>query len=271
MRDVEAMAALIDALRPWHARVVLVGGWAHRLHRLHPRAKVPSYQPVVTRDADVALDPRMPLHGNIAAALAKAGFRKKLSGEHRPPVSHFQLGDDETGFYAEFLSPLKGDGRSDDATAEAGGITTQKLRHIDLLLVAPWTLDLTPSHEFPISEPARMQVANPTSFIAQKLLIHDLRKPGKRSQDLLYIHDTLELFGAHLPELNRLWRDKVGPSLLPSDRKKVERLGRELFAAVSDAIREASRKTSADRRLLPEELRLRAEVGLGELFRTEND
>ena len=271
MRDVEAMAALIDALRPWHTRVVLVGGWAHRLHRLHPSAMVPRYRPVVTRDADVALDPRMPLQGNIAEALANAGFTKKLSGEHRPPVSHFQLGEDDTGFYVEFLSPLKGDGRSDDATAEAGGITTQKLRHLDLLLVAPWTLELVASGELPIADPARVQVANPVSFIAQKLLIHDLRKPDKRSQDLLYIHDTLELFGAHLPELNRLWREKVGPSLLPGDRKKVERLGRELFAVVSDAIREASRKTSADRRLLPEELRLRAEVGLGELFRTESD
>ncbi len=165
---------------------------------------------------------------------------------------------------------LRRDG-TEDATAEAGGITTQNLKHLDLLLVAPWSLDLTPSDELPISEPARVQVANPVSFIAQKLLIHDLRKPDKRSQDLLYIHDTLELFGAHLPELNRLWRDKVGPSLLPSDRKKIERLGQELFAAVSDAIREASRKTSADRRLLPEELRLRTEVGLGELLRTESD
>ena len=137
--------------------------------------------------------------------------------------------------------------------------------------MVPWTLELIPSGELPIAEPARVQVANPVSFIAQKLLIHDLRKPGKRSQDLLYIHDTLELFGAHLPELNRMWRDQVGRSLLPSDRKKVERLGRELFAAVSDAIREASRKTSADRRLLPEELRLRAEVGLGELLRHESD
>lgn len=275
MRDVEAMAALIDALRPWHARVVLVGGWAHRLHRLHPSAKVPSYQPVVTRDADVALDPRMPLHGNIAEALVNAGFTKQLSGEHRPPVSHFQLGEDDAGFYAEFLSPLRGNGLkgdgTEDATGTAGGITTQKLKHLDVLLMAPWSLELVPSDELPISEPARVQVANPVSFIAQKLLIHRLRKPDKRSQDLLYIHDTLELFGAHLPAMNRIWQDQTGPSLLPGDHKEVLKLARALFSTVTDTIREASRKTSADRTLQPEELRQRAEVGLGELFRTESD
>jgi Nucleotidyltransferase len=170
---------------------------------------------------------------------------------------------------------LRGDGLrrdgTEDATAEAGGVTTQNLKHLDLLLVAPWNLDLTPSDALPISVPARVHVANPVSFIAQKLLIHGLRKPDKRSQDLLYIHDTLELFGARLPQLNQLWHAKVGPSLLPADRSAVPRLGRELFAALNDTIREASRKTSADRRLPPEEMRLRAEVGLGELFRTESD
>ena len=47
--------------------------------------------------------------------------------------------------------------------------------------MVPWTLELIPSGELPIAEPARVQVANQVSFIAQKLLIHDLRKPDKRS------------------------------------------------------------------------------------------
>jgi hypothetical protein len=36
-------------------------------------------------------------------------------------------------------------------------------------------------------------VPNATSFIVQRLLIHSDRPPRKRSQDILYIHDTLEL------------------------------------------------------------------------------
>ena len=273
MRDVEAMAALIDALKPWRERVVLVGGWAHRLHRLHPRAKVPSYRPVVTRDADVALDTSARLEGDIAQALEAAGFTNKLTGDHHPPVSHFQLGEDDAGFYAEFLSPLRGSGvrrdGTEDATEAVGGITTQKLRHLELLLQAPWTLDLIPTDELPIAEPTRVLVANPTGFIVQKLLIHHLRTADKKAQDLLYVHDTFELFGAHLTELNRLWRDEVGPSLLPDHRVEAIDLGRTLFASVNDRIRAAVRITSADRQLRPEELRARGEIGMGELFRTE--
>jgi hypothetical protein len=54
MDDLFAIARLIDALRPWRKALVIVGGWAHRLHRLHPWAGTPTYAPIRTRDADVA-------------------------------------------------------------------------------------------------------------------------------------------------------------------------------------------------------------------------
>ena len=38
MEDFEAFARLVTALRPWLGQLVVVGGWAHRLHRFHPRA-----------------------------------------------------------------------------------------------------------------------------------------------------------------------------------------------------------------------------------------
>jgi hypothetical protein len=34
--DVEYFARLVDALEPWLDQVVIIGGWAHRLYRLHP-------------------------------------------------------------------------------------------------------------------------------------------------------------------------------------------------------------------------------------------
>ena len=47
------------------------------------------------------------------------------------------------GFYAEFLVPLQGSERKrdgkPDVTASKAGIIAQKLRHLDLLLVAPWS------------------------------------------------------------------------------------------------------------------------------------
>jgi hypothetical protein len=34
--DAIHFARLIDTLQPWLNQVVVIGGWAHRLYRLHP-------------------------------------------------------------------------------------------------------------------------------------------------------------------------------------------------------------------------------------------
>lgn len=38
-RDDEKFAQLVDAIGPYLDRVVIVGGWAHRLFRQHPLAQ----------------------------------------------------------------------------------------------------------------------------------------------------------------------------------------------------------------------------------------
>ena len=55
MEDAASFARLIEALRPWLDHLVIVGGWAYRLHRLHPRAGAPTHPPVRTRDVDCAM------------------------------------------------------------------------------------------------------------------------------------------------------------------------------------------------------------------------
>ena len=57
------------------------------------------------------------------------------------------------------------------------------------------------------------KIANPTAFIVQKLLIRDKRDKDHLAKDVLYIHDTIELFGAQLEKLNGLWRDSVHQSI----------------------------------------------------------
>ena len=200
MNDREAFAKLVEALHPWLDKLVFVGGWAHQLHRLHPDASRPAYQPVITRDADVAFAAQARLVGDIGAALKTAGFRKELLGDHTPPVAHYHIEEGDEGFYAEFLAPLIGsankrDGTPDPTVARAG-VTAQKLRHLDVLLVAPWKLALEPSGEIPVSNAATVLVTNPVAFIVQKLFIHAARNPNKRAQDALYVHDTLQLFGS---------------------------------------------------------------------------
>src|SRR5215469_18425835 len=53
-----SFARLIESLRPWLDQVVIVGGWAHRLYRLHAFAQPLRYEPLATLDGDIALPTR---------------------------------------------------------------------------------------------------------------------------------------------------------------------------------------------------------------------
>jgi hypothetical protein len=128
-----------------------------RLHRLHPLAHNPGHEPVRTRDVDFALSLRAPVAGDISEALDAAGSTRTFLGEDAPPVTHYNLNGD-AGFYAEFLVPLEGseirrDGKRDVAVSLAG-ITAQKLRHLDLLLVAPWSVPVEANTGVPLQRPA---------------------------------------------------------------------------------------------------------------------
>jgi len=122
MNDLEALAKLAQALSPWRSHLVFIGGWAHRIHRFDPRANKLEYQPVFTRDTDLAFANSAPIEGDIKVALIQHGFKEQLTGEHKPPVAHYTLGDENGGFYAEFLTPLIGSGlkRSGGARCDHG-------------------------------------------------------------------------------------------------------------------------------------------------------
>jgi hypothetical protein len=264
------LRALVDALRPWLGHLVIVGGWSHRLHRLHELAGTPPYSPLMTLDADLAFSGRSPITGDIREALRAANFREAFRGDHTPPVVYYQLGDEEgEGFYAEFLTPLHGAGvRRDgtpDATLRKAGITAQKLRHVDLLLAEPWSVRLGPGGPVPLDPPADLSIANPVSFIAQKLLIRSKRSADKQAQDALYIHDTLELFGNELDTLHDLWTASLVETLPPKLRRSVVELAANQFGAVDDVIRSAA-LIPADRNLRPDRLRQLCSYGLEAIF-----
>ena len=269
MEGLTNFARLIEAIRPWLAHVVIVGGWAHRLHRLHPLASDQEYQPLLTRDVDLAFSPTAPLEGDLSEALSKAGFKEELSGEFTPPVIHYRLGEEDAGFFAEFLTVKKGDGlRRDgkpDLTVSKAGITAQKLRHLELLLEAPWKIHIAAESKVPVEAPVDLVVPNPVSFIVQKLLIQKHRDPEKQTQDVLYIHDTLELFGGSLEELRKVWEHEVRPKMSDKTASRAVSLGSELFHNVTDVIRRAAR-IPQDRPLEPENLRAAARYGLHEVL-----
>jgi len=239
-RDDEHLAVLVDALGPYVDRVVIVGGWAHRLFRRHPLAQTLPYRPLMTRDTDVALPDGMPVdEGTLRDRLLARGFTEDFVGDDRPPVTHYRLGGADAGFYAEFLTPLSGgefrrDGTR-DVTTSLSGVSAQKLRHLDVLLIAPWSVRLDSP-----DATRDVMIANPVCYIAQKLLISGKRRPDERAKDVLYIHDTLELFGGSIAELRALWIDSVRPRLGPGVEAKIRRASSRTFAELTDTIRQAS-------------------------------
>lgn len=269
MDDFAAFARLLDALSPWLNHLVIVGGWAHRLYRFDRLAQPPAYRPLTTKDADLAFAPNAPLTGDIGAALLAAGFDQELSGEHIPPVTEYKLGGQEQEFFAEFLTPLFGDGLkrddTDDVTIKKAGITAQKLRYLDLLLISPRSVQVSTAVGVPVQHAVSVRIPNPVSFIAQKLLIHGRRRPDKRPQDVLYIHDTLELFGRELAALRAIWQDEVRSRVPRRTAKTIDRLRREQFATITDVHRSAVR-IPQDRALTPDRLQAACAYGLDEVF-----
>ena len=267
----EQFARLIVSLEPWLANIVIIGGWAHRLYRLHPSAQQFPYLPLMTLDTDVAVPARLPASGqDLRERLISNGFEEERLGEDKPPVTHYRLRGAETGFYAEFLSPVlgaeHGRDREPKATRRVAGIVSQQLRHLEILLYAPWTVAIDRSNGFPFVDAKRIQIANPPSFLAHKVLIHNKRKREKAAKDVLYIHDTLEIFGARLGDLSREWNTHVKPRLHPRSVRKIERAATDLFDDVSDEIREAARMAGA-RNPSPETVRERCHFGLKQIFR----
>ena len=256
MNDLAAFAQLVQALAAWRQQLIFIGGWGHRLHRLDPRANLPDYQPVFTRDTDLAFANEAPIEGDIKESLLKHGFQEELSGDHRPPAAHYTLGDEAGGFYAEFLTPLAGSGRTRrgeaDATMTKAGISAQKIRYLDVLLVDPWIISVGQEEGVPLPQRMDVQVANPLCFMIQKFLIQQHRKANKRAQDVLYIYDTIELFGALLDEFNAHWNARVAPALggLADDVRKISA---QSFSEVNDMIRDAAR-IPADRNITPEQI-----------------
>ena len=131
------------------------------------------------------------------------------------------------------------------------GVTSQNLRYVDLLLGSPLKVELSQANGFPVEHPKQIQIAHPTRFMAQKLLIHDRRERRSRAKDILYLHDSIELFGASLEVLTEEWKGAVKPALSEGAARTIENAPDTVFSKVTDDIRGAA-QAAAGRALTPE-------------------
>jgi Nucleotidyltransferase len=150
-------------------------------------------------------------------------------------------------------------------TQEVSGVSSQLLRYIEILMMSPWTIELNEGNGYPFTPAKKTQVANPTSFVAQKILIHHERDYKDRAKDLLYVHDTIELFSEHLGELSGIYEADVRPRLHANRIAELTKAGGELFGTVNDTIREAALMASG-RKVSAETLAETCRAGLKEIF-----
>jgi hypothetical protein len=266
--DWAAFGRLLEALEPWLEHLVIVGGWAHRLYWLHDKVQPPDFEPLTTLDADVAIPANLPVReGEIRESLREKGFEAELLGDSEGMVVHYPLVRHPGAFYAEFITSRTGGAHMRDGSRKqpefVGGVAAQPLAHVDLLLESPWQVDLDDPEL--ISWRGTVRIAGPVRFLAQKLLILRGRSPDDRAKDILYIHDTLQVFGKRREELRAEWKESVAPSLLPAHRKKIQEAARRHFGALTDAIRQAAR-AAGRKDLTAENLRAGCERGLRDLF-----
>jgi hypothetical protein len=100
------------------------------------------------------------------------------------------------------------------ATTGIGGIVSQRLRYIEILLCQPWTVDFEIG-----SRTVKTQLPNPVSFLAQKLLIH-----GKRSREVV-VKPPEDLFEQLTDDVRRAAEISAGRPLTPELVRQVCRHG----------------------------------------------
>lgn len=258
--ELSDLRRLLVALEPYLDRLLIIGGWAHRLYRFLDDVAGLSYDPIFTTDTDVAIPSKEALPKDaLLGRLHEQGFVEEFRGDDKPPITHYHLGSADSQYYVEFLTPLlRGRRGKETDTVVVGGVVAQALNHLDILMIEPWSVLVTD----PASRAGfKVSVPNPSAYIAQKLVVlKDRIADDDKAKDILYVHDTLELFGPRLDVLERTWHRAVKPRMGES-ADEVVALAERYFSVVTDDIRRAVRVASR-RQLDPETLRVRCEIGL---------
>ena len=105
--ELKEIAGVLDAVRPYLGELVLIGGWAHRLFRLHPLARARDFEPLTTEDVDFAVPSefRKKNAEPLSKLLEGAHFKPVHKSIHtEPPLVRYES---EAGLLIEFLANLE--------------------------------------------------------------------------------------------------------------------------------------------------------------------
>jgi hypothetical protein len=269
--DESLIAQLAELIRPLDQQIVVIGGWANRLHRRVDLAQQVDFEPLHTEDVDLATNTSLTPSIDIGDALTRAGFDADMRGDATPPATRYVL-KARPDFYLQFVAQRMGDGRQRDGNHEqtilVGGVVAERLSHISILLMVPWRVELDAPIGGGHALPVFIHVANASCYMAQKLLIASRRDPRDRAKDLAYIYDTLMVFGGALPALGDLW-GRIAPQLPRGTHRTIMQRTRELSSTLRDEHRDTSAllaslgRTHAPR---PSEIKDALDAGFAQVF-----
>lgn len=237
------LVPVVQALEPILADALVVGGWAHRLHRQHPLAMELDEEPVQTMDCDVALGLKAsaPLGLDLASRFDRAGFDFEHTGTELQESGVFRSRADPT-FTVQLLVPRRGSGttRTGDPirTRRVGGVPVEVLRGLDLLEIEPWRAAWVVGPESQVD----LSVCHPIPFVLAKLVLACVasRALEDRAKDLIYVLDTVRLFDGREEALLR-----EVPSLAlrvgPSHRREIQTAHAEILRPESHVAQFAQR------------------------------
>ena len=227
MEDFDAFARLVTALRPWLGQLAVVGGWAHRLQRFHRLANPPGHLPLRTRDTR----PRL-LDGRGSGWRSPHGVEGRWI--HRRAVWRRRASCDALSLGGGGRCLLRG---VPDAPPRQWGEAQRSARRngFESRSYGPEDAVPGPAAGFAVERAGRTEAgracrgrrgsarAEPDELHGPEVAHHSDRPAGKKAQDVLYIHDTLELFGASLGELHRCGWNRFAqrwPRRRPGERRR---------------------------------------------------
>lgn len=254
------LALAVGCLEPVRHKLVVVGGTAHRLFPLHEHGHDPGFELLTTEDVDWAapLELGHDASDELLERLRRAGFRDEVRGVLYP--AHIYRLPDDRESYLQFIAPTTGSGRRRDGSSDRllrfSGIRAEKLPHVDVLLHRPWTTTLQID-----GTRQSLQVVNPVAYLLQKLLVLPTRG-ARRGKDLLYIFDTLSIFGDALDELAAGAAD-LAPELSANAAKKVRQATDRLCFSEGAVSRAAAAIAASQRSRPPESSQIVAACKLG--------
>lgn len=256
--EADVLRRLLRAVGGVVPELVIAGGQAARLLRLHPLAVRLDWSPLLTSDTDVATTDKGHRGRNLAKAFEEEGFTPALEGDDEPPRTHYRRGAAEV----ELIVPDIARRHARGATVEVLGASAQKVKDLEPLLVEPTELD--------VPDVGRVRVPNPAAYVIQKVLtLTNRRTLQKKGKDALYAHDALLLFthDGHLHPDIVAAAARVLATLTKKQKSKLLDTAARLGDPRTDFVAEAARQAAGRGALhTAEAVALANRLGLKELL-----